>query len=132
MQNVLFKTDKPTSTPGYIEFYDLCLTQERCDGQLLSLVQETHGWWDNEINRAIIDETEPSPCAAFKTFCEALNTYHNRRTARASSGFRHSFMWHPISGMPAYYMPVDVASDAPIEMPVELIDESLDDYALGA
>jgi len=132
MQNVLFQTDKPTATPGYVEFYDLTLTQEHRDGQLLSLFQEMHGWWDNETNRVVLDDTAPSPPVAFKTFCEALDTYHRCRMHRANSGFKHSFMWHPISGMPAYYMPVDMPGESSIVKQVELNDTSHGDYALGA
>jgi hypothetical protein len=132
MQNVLFKTDKPASAPGYAEFYDLALIQEHCDGQLLSLFQETHGWWDNETNRAVIDDSAPSTRVVFKTFCEALDAYHRCRMARAGSGFKHSFMWHPISGIPAYYMPVDLPDESPAEMPIERKEEPFDDFALGA
>ena len=132
MQNALFRTDKPAATPGYVEFYDLSLTQEQSDGQLLTLFQETHGWWDNETNRAIIDDAAPSGRRVFKTFCEALDTYHEQRTARAANGFKHSFMWHPITGVPAYYMPVDMPGESSIVKQVELNDTSHGDYALGA
>jgi hypothetical protein len=108
MQDVLFQTDKPTSTPGRVEFYDLCLTQECCDGEFLTEFQETHGWWDNDSKSVIIDESEESKCLTFKTFIEALDVYDRQRTLHAGSGFKHSFMWNPITGEPAFYSPVEI------------------------
>jgi hypothetical protein len=128
MQNVLFQTDKPTLTQGRVEFYDLCLTQDRSEGQPMNVVQETHGWWDNETNRAIIDEGAESQCISFKTFVEALDIYHRQRMVRARNGFRHSFMWHPISGAPAHYSPVEIPGEPQSELP----ERSLDEYARGA
>lgn len=108
MQDVLFQTDKPNSTPGRVEFYDLCLTQEYCDGQYLNEFQEAHGWWDNETKSVIIDHSEESKCMTFNTFIEALDVYDRQRTLRAESGFKHSFMWNPITGEPALYSPVEI------------------------
>lgn len=108
MQDVLFQTDKPTSTQGRVEFYDLCLTQEYCDGEYLNEFQETHGWWDNETKSVIIDDSEESKCMIFKTFIEALDVYDRQRTLRAESGFRHSFMWNPITRAPACYSPIEI------------------------
>jgi hypothetical protein len=123
MQDVLFQTDKPTSTQGKVEFYDLSLTQEFCDGQPLCMFQETHGWWDNETKRVIVDESKESQCITFKNFIEALDIYHRQRMLRAGSGFRHSFMWNPITGEPAYY--------SPVEIPGESQEESLDEFSGG-
>jgi hypothetical protein len=132
MQNALFKTDKPTAASGYVEFYDLSLIHEHNDGTLMSVVLEVHGWWDSETNRPIVDDTALSSRLEFKTFCEALDAYHSRRMALAISGFKHSFMWHPLSGMPAYYMPVDLTVDSPGEFPVGNEDGSFDSFADGA
>jgi|HubBroStandDraft_5_1064220.scaffolds.fasta_scaffold540067_2 hypothetical protein len=128
MQNVLFQTDRPTLTHGRVEFYDLCLIQERSDGQSINLVQETHGWWDNDTNRAILDESVETQCLTYKTFVEALDVYHRQRMLRARSGFKHSFMWHPITGAPAYYSLVEMPGGPRGEWPAQ----SLEDFAKGA
>lgn len=123
MQNVLFQTDKPTSIQGRVEFYDLCITQERSNGEPLTLVQETHGWWDNDTNRAIIDEGAQSRCAVYKTFVEALEVYHRQRMIRARSGFMHSFVWHPLTGAPVHHSPVEIPRGSEVETPEESLKE---------
>jgi hypothetical protein len=108
MQEVLFQTDTPTSTPGRIEFYDLCLYQIDVDGQRLNLVRESHGWWDNDAARMVLDSAAHAHAEEFESYREALDQYFRRRLAHIRSGFVHSFLWHPISGVPSFHKLLDM------------------------
>jgi hypothetical protein len=101
MQDVLFQTDKPTAAPGRAEFYDLSMIHIEIAGRRVSFVTEVHGWWDNHTARAVFDEDTTMQTRAFATPGEAFERYCRQRLARIKGGFKHAFMWHPISGAPA-------------------------------
>jgi hypothetical protein len=103
MQDVLFKTDKPTATAGQVEFLELCLLQQDIAGQRVNFVREIRGWWDNETQRALLDEEKRLQSEPIRTYSEALERYCRRRLEYINGGFTHSFIWHPISGVPAFY-----------------------------
>ena len=104
MQDVLFKTDQPASeTSGQVEFLELCLLQQDIAGQRINFVREIRGWWDNETQQAIRDEERRLQSEPIKTYGEALERYCRRRLEHINGGFNHSFIWHPISGAPAFY-----------------------------
>jgi hypothetical protein len=111
MHSVLFLTPDPNAAQGRQEFYDLSLTRLKGAGHAM-VVLETHGWWDNEMQRAVMDEAEPAQSAAFSSYGEALNLFIRLRELRIDSGFRHAFRWHPISGAPAFHARVG-KRDAP-------------------
>lgn len=107
MQDVLFKTDQPTATSGPVEFLELCLLHEDIAGQRQIIIREVRGWWDNETKRAFLDEERRLQSEPIKTYGEALERYCRRRLVHIKGGFTHSFVWHPISGVPAFYRLLD-------------------------
>lgn len=108
MQNVLFRTSEPTSADGKVEFYNISLYFQDVRGQRLSVVQETHGWWNNETAKACFDEDYQPLTEAFVSFGEAVDRYCALRVDRARTGFLHSFSWHPLTGMPDYYSRIEI------------------------
>ena len=131
MHDVLFQVARPTETVERAEFYDLSLSIEERGRQRLHLFLERHGWWDNENHRAIIDESLCSHSEAFRTFSEAVERYSRQRLMRAQCGFIHSFMWHPFTGAPTYYLQVGLDPEtngvsAPRHMNRELHSEPTD------
>jgi len=118
MQNALFQTHEPTATPEQAEFYDLSLSQRDRAGHQLVVVREAHGWWDNETGRAMFEEAQ-TQSAMFTSYSEALDVFFRRRLVRIGSGFRHSFRWHPISGVPAYHIQVGMEAESPAQTAFE-------------
>jgi hypothetical protein len=123
IQNVLFQTDNPTCALGRVEFYDIVVNQQEIGEQLLHIVQETHGWWDNQQQRAIVDEGAEVRTECFLNFGAALDKFSRWRVLRARSGFMHSFMWHPINKTPAYHMPVELDVESPEQSSASHSDE---------
>jgi hypothetical protein len=105
MRDVLFQTDRPTAVPGRVEFYDLRIVQTEMTGRRVRFVREVHGWWDNTIGRAVVDEGSTFETEAFTTHREAFEHYCRQRLDRAKAGFQHTFIWHPISGAPSHCGP---------------------------
>jgi hypothetical protein len=103
LQEVLFQTEAPTAAGGRVEFYDLCLLHEKHDGRTIALVRESHGWWDNELKSAIFEEEATLLSSTFGHYHDAVDHYWRRRLYHARRDYVHSFMWHPITGVPAFY-----------------------------
>jgi hypothetical protein len=117
MQNALFKTKEPTAMQEKVEFYNISLSLQDIDGQRLSVVQEKHGWWDNETQKASWDEEFVSPPEAFVFFGEAVDRFCTLRIRHARNGFMHSFSWHPVTGAPAGYTRVELPIEPRFEAP---------------
>jgi hypothetical protein len=107
MQDVLFQIDTPMATEEPAEYYDLGLYQLDIAGQEINLVRESHGWWDNQARRVVLDVDPQWQTREFTTYREAVNEYCSRRLAHIQNGFVHSFTWHPLSGMPFSYRVLD-------------------------
>ncbi|HEY1903326.1 MAG TPA: hypothetical protein VGG56_12885 [Terracidiphilus sp.] len=118
MQNALFQTHEPTAVRGRAEFYDLSLSQRDGAGRQITVVREAHGWWDNGAGRATVDGAQ-TQSATFTSYSEALDVFFRRRLVRIGSGFRHSFRWHPISGVPAFHIQVGVEAESSIQTAFE-------------
>jgi hypothetical protein len=118
MQNALFQTHEPTAAAGRVEFYDLSLSQRNQAGDQFVVVREAHGWWDNETRQAMLEEVQ-TQSATFTSYSEALDVFFRRRLIRIGSGFRHSFRWHPISGLPAYHIQVGMEAESPVQTAFE-------------
>jgi hypothetical protein len=103
LQEVLFQTESPTAVPGRVEFYDLSLLHERLEGKTMALVRESHGWWDNESMSAVFEEGATHLSATFGHYHDAVEHYWSRRQFHVRREYVHSFMWHPITGVPAFY-----------------------------
>jgi hypothetical protein len=109
MQDVLFRIDTPAATQVPVEYYDLGLYQLDIAGQEINLVRESHGWWDNDAGRAVLDLDPQWQTREFKTYQEAVDQYLVRRLAHLEQGFVHSFTWHPLSGVPSFYRFLDAS-----------------------
>jgi hypothetical protein len=108
MLDVLFQTNEPTAAPGRVEFYDLHLLREDVNGIWVNIVRERHGWWDNESRGIVVDADSESLEKGFNNYSEALAWYCQRRHQHMNRNFIHSFMWHPITGEPAFYKRVEM------------------------
>jgi hypothetical protein len=115
MQKALFNTSKPFAAEGDVEFYNISIRLEDIEGQRLSVVQEAHGWWNNETGQAVFDVDFASPPETFVSFDEAVDRYCTLRANRARTGFIHSFSWHPITGFRADYRPIDSLLESQFE-----------------
>ena len=107
MQNVLFKTSEPATAEGMVEFYAVSLALHDFTGQL-SVVQEIHGWWNNQTGEITIDDRTESEPETFGSFGEAVDRYCALRINRARTGFVHSFTWHCFTGAPSNYKRVEI------------------------
>jgi hypothetical protein len=107
MHSVLFQTDKPTEAEGRAEFYELYISQLDVDGKQRHLLLEAHGWWDVQRKVAVMDENVPRRPVMFNSYSDALSGFCGRRLGRIKAGFRHSFIWHPVTGIPSYYTYID-------------------------
>jgi hypothetical protein len=112
MQNVLFRTNEPTAAAGKVEFYNISLFFQDVDGQRLNVVQETHGWWNNETAKAYVDEAYVPLTETYTSFEQAVDRYCARRILRARTGFMHSFTWHPLTGLPIQCTRIEVSERA--------------------
>jgi len=117
MHRVLFKTSEPTAAPGKVEFYNISLSLEDIRGRQISFVHETHGFWSNETGKAWLEGGEKLPPEMFESLGEALARFRTLQTHLAWCGFRHSFSWHPKTGFPTNYEPVEVPSELLCESP---------------
>jgi len=108
MQNVLFKINEPTTAQGDVEFYTISISLQEFEGQQVSVVQEKHGWWNNETRLPSFDQDFWSPAEAFASFNEAVDRYCTLRTNRAKFGFVHSFSWNRFIGTPSQYKQIEI------------------------
>jgi hypothetical protein len=112
MHEVLFQTHEPTATSERVVFYDLRIVKQHIAGETSIIVQETRGWWDNEIKQAIFDSPSSLEFGPFVLECKALAAYSQRRRALASRGFAHAFNWHPATGHPASHRRINLGGTA--------------------
>jgi hypothetical protein len=119
MQNVLFKITEPTTAQGSVEFYTISITLQEFEGQQVSVVQEKHGWWNNETRLPSFDQDFWSPAEAFASFNEAVDRYCTLRTNRAKSGFVHSFSWNRFIGTPTQYKQIEIPTRLKSQPPNE-------------
>ena len=111
MQNVLFKTREPATAEGMVEFYAVSLSLQDFTGQL-SVVQEIHGWWNNQTGEVKIDQARRLEAETFQSFSEAVDRYCALRINRARTGFVHSFTWHCFTGVPTNYKRIEIPEDS--------------------
>ena len=109
MQNLLFNTREPWNSEGLVEFYGVSFSLETIRGNRVSVVQEIHGWWNNETATTSYDETFAAPAETFDSFVDAVDRYSKICEMRASTGFLHSFSWNRYTGRPMNYKPVKLA-----------------------
>lgn len=108
MQTVLFKTSDPTAADGMVEFYTVSLSLRDLDLKI-SIVQEIHGWWNNDTRRAILDPEFSTPPEVFTSFGDAVDRYSAVTANRARTGFVHAFSWDGFVGHPKNYRLIDPA-----------------------
>ena len=113
MQNVLFKISEPTAAAGEVEFYIISISLQEFEGEQHSVVQERHGWWNNQTSMPTFDQDFWSPAEAFVSFGEAVDRYCTLRTNRARSGFVHAFSWHRFCGDPSGYKRIEFSFEPP-------------------
>jgi hypothetical protein len=101
VQDVLFKTATPATNTEPSEFYELSLHAEVVNGTEIFILREKHGWWSAVPSRVSTDENGALQ-ASFPSYCAALKFYVDRLRLHMSDGFVHSFLWHPVSGVPSY------------------------------
>lgn len=101
MQDVLFKTDKPTKSTEPAEFYELSLAEDVLDGNEIFLLRERHGWWSPALRQVAIDQGGALQIT-FQSYRDALKAYVERLNLHMSRSFSHSFIWHPANGEPSY------------------------------
>lgn len=121
MQNVLFKISEPTAAQGPVEFFTISISLQDVNGQQVSIVQESHGWWSNETRTATIDSEFRSPAEGYVSFGEAVDRYCSLKINRAKTGFVHSFSWHRFVGLPRNYKRIEVPVDPQFQPPTEKI-----------
>lgn len=109
MQEALFQTESPIAAHGRVEFYYLSLLHEQQEGQVTIRVHENHGWWDNDSMSAVYEEQTSYESTAFPHYHDAVEQYWRRRLFHIRREYVHSFMWHPITGVPAFYKRLDPA-----------------------
>lgn len=106
MQTVLFKTSDPVAEGGMVEFYIVSFTLGDFDARI-SVVQETHGWWNGNTREATIEREAAPVSETFKSFSHAIERFCALRINRAKDGFVHSFSWNGFRGIPSNYKRID-------------------------
>ena len=106
MQDVLFQVARPSEKTERAEFYDLSVSAEQSDGRVVYVFREKHGWWDSTIQHAVFDQALDLPSEVFPTFHEAVERHSRQKLFHTRCGFIHSFNWHPLTGLPAFYLDV--------------------------
>jgi hypothetical protein len=101
MQEVLFKTDKPTEEPYPTEFYELSLESDVSEGKETFVFREKHGYWDPALHRIVI-KPNSTVRLKFQVYRDGLKAYVERLNLHISRNFLHSFIWHPANGEPSY------------------------------
>jgi hypothetical protein len=91
MLETLYKTGTPKASVWDGEYYELFLHAKSVKGRVVYLVEEKHGWWDDEAKRNVNSYTTLSPEEGYATFEDAQNRYKLQRSTRAKGGFTHSF-----------------------------------------
>ena len=107
MHTVLFQTDQPTRNRGRAEFYEIWISKLADGPSQRHILRETHGWWDNELMRPVIDKDAVAVSVIFNSCRGALKGFCRRKEYRAKEGFVHSLIWHPTSGIPMLHFLVD-------------------------
>ncbi len=106
MQNLFFTTRDPWNAEGLVEFYGVSFSLETMQGGRVSVVQEVHGWWNNETAITSYDDSFAAPQETFDSFADAVNRYSKICEERAATGYLHSFAWNRYTGKPMNYKPV--------------------------
>jgi hypothetical protein len=117
MQNLFFTIREPWTAIGLVEFYGVDFSLETIRGRRVTIVQEIHGWWNNDAGTTSYDESFAAPAEAFDSFADAINRYSKICEARASTGFPHSFAWNRYTGKPMSYKPVPLTAKRNPDLP---------------
>jgi hypothetical protein len=92
----LYKTDAPQELES-AEYYQPRVEMKNIAGKWFFFVQETHGWYKDDVKEVVHKTYTLEPEEGFSTHQGAQIRYEQQLAHRASGGFVHSFSVDPFS-----------------------------------